>query len=157
MTLTTQAYIIWSDGSFRLWQVPWDFQTEGDMSIHQAIQHILVENKTCLDDISPAISVLQKGVEKMQMRQEALQNQLLIYWIQLQTLQCQGALCSENHWALTREHQHIAKAMLQLIQYLGKVNYHIKSSLLIAMMNIGTFPKPTPQGHGWQWTTSSLW
>ena len=84
----------------------------------------------------------------MHMKQEALRNQLLIHWIQLQMLQCQGALCSETHRALTREHRDIAKAILQLTQYLGRSNYPIEDLLIIAMMNVGTFPKPTPQGHG---------
>jgi len=60
----------------------------------------------------------------------SLRNQLLIYWIQLQALQHQGALCSETHQALTRGHRDVAEATLQLTQYLGRLNYRMNKHVI---------------------------
>jgi hypothetical protein len=72
------------------------------------------------ENVSHAISSVQKALDDLQEKQYLLRKQLIFYWIELQLLHRQGAVCLETHEALTRGEREVANAIIHLTQYYGR-------------------------------------
>lgn len=87
---------------------------------------------------------VQKALDHLQAKQCLLKKQLIFYWIELQLLHRQGALCSQTHQALTRGGRDVAEAILHLTQYYGMCS--ADRTILFSLLVLGRFPTPAQQG-----------
>ena len=120
-------------------------QARESIPIGIAVRNIIAKGQRWSDYISPAISVLQEGVEQLQVQQEELRKKIMFYWIQLQVLHRQAALCKESHRALVLGQRDVAEAALVLSQYLGRSLFMTDKNVF--NVAIGTFPTLTCQEH----------
>ena len=104
-----------------------------------------VSDFTDLEHASHDPRSLQIALDQLQARQSDLQKQLLFYWIDLQALNQQGALCSETYKALLCDQCKVSETMFKLTQYYGKCR--MQNLYILFKFHTGRFHMQAEQAH----------
>ena len=99
-------------------------------------------------NISSAILSVQKALDDLQTKQYLLREQLLYYWIKLQLLQQQGALCLQTYEALTQGGCDVADAILHFMQYYSRSSALPDQLIHLIHSHQSRFPTMAHQGQG---------